>query len=29
MEKKLEFDARIQKVPDINGAYIEIRFDVI
>lgn len=28
MEKKLEFDARIQKVPDINGAYIEIPFDV-
>lgn len=25
---KVEFDAQIQKVPDINGAYVEIPFDV-
>ena len=28
MVKKYEFDAEIKKVPDINGAYIEIPFDV-
>ncbi|MBB4034441.1 hypothetical protein GGR21_000326 [Dysgonomonas hofstadii] len=27
-EKVCEFDAVIQKVPDIDGAYIEIPFDV-
>lgn len=28
MKEKLEFDAIIQKVPDIDGAYINIPFDV-
>ena len=28
MSKVYEFDAEIKKVPDINGAYIEIPFDV-
>ena len=28
MSKVYEFDAVIRKVPDINGAYIEIPFDV-
>lgn len=28
MKKIYEFDAVIRKVPDINGAYIEIPFDV-
>lgn len=28
MGLKVEFDAKIQKVPDINGAYVEIPFDV-
>lgn len=28
MSKIYEFDAEIKKVPDINGAYIEIPFDV-
>ena len=28
MSKIYEFDAIIQKVPEINGAYIEIPFDV-
>lgn len=28
MNKNFEFDARIRKVPDIDGAYIEIPFDV-
>lgn len=28
MRKVYEFDAVIQKVPDIDGAYIEIPFDV-
>ena len=28
MEKVYEFDAVIKKVPDIDGAYIEIPFDV-
>lgn len=28
MNKRFEFDAKIRKVPDINGAYIEIPFDV-
>lgn len=28
MAKIYEFDAVIKKVPDINGAYIEIPFDV-
>ena len=28
MSKKLEFDAEIKKVPDIDGAYEEIPFDV-
>lgn len=27
-EKKYEFDAEIKKVPDIDGAYVEIPFDV-
>lgn len=27
-EKTYEFDAVIQKVPDIDGAYVEIPFDV-
>ena len=27
-EKIYEFDAEIKKVPDIDGAYIEIPFDV-
>lgn len=28
MKELYEFDAEIKKVPDINGAYIEIPFDV-
>lgn len=28
MKKKYEFDGVIKKVPDINGAYVEIPFDV-
>lgn len=28
MSKLYEFDAEIKKVPDIDGAYIEIPFDV-
>ncbi|MBU5307402.1 DUF1905 domain-containing protein [Clostridioides mangenotii] len=28
MEKLYEFVAEIKKVPDINGAYVEIPFDV-
>ena len=28
MKELYEFDAMIKKVPDINGAYIEIPFDV-
>ena len=28
MNKKIEFDAEIKKVPDIDGAYVEIPFDV-
>ncbi len=28
MEKEFAFDAILQKVPDIDGAYIEIPFDV-
>lgn len=28
MGKIYEFDAEIKKVPDINGAYVEIPFDV-
>ena len=28
MSKKIEFDAEIKKVPDIDGAYVEIPFDV-
>ena len=28
MEKQFSFDAVIQKVPDLNGAYVEIPFDV-
>jgi hypothetical protein len=28
MDKSFEFDAIIKKVPDIDGAYIEIPFDV-
>ena len=28
MSKKFEFDAEIKKVPDIDGAYVEIPFDV-
>ena len=28
MRKIYEFDAEIKKVPDIDGAYIEIPFDV-
>jgi len=28
MSKKFEFDAVIKKVPDIDGAYVEIPFDV-
>lgn len=28
MNKLYEFDAVIKKVPDINGAYVEIPFDV-
>lgn len=27
-DKKYEFDAKIQKVPDINGAYIDFPYDV-
>jgi hypothetical protein len=28
MNKRFEFDAEIRKVPDIDGAYVEIPFDV-
>ncbi len=28
MDKVYEFDAEIRKVPDIDGAYVEIPFDV-
>lgn len=28
MNKRFEFDAEIKKVPDIDGAYLEIPFDV-
>ena len=28
MKELYEFEAKIKKVPDINGAYIEIPFDV-
>jgi len=28
MKQKFEFDAIIKKVPDIDGAYVEIPFDV-
>ena len=28
MEKEFAFDAELKKVPDIDGAYIEIPFDV-
>lgn len=28
MAKRFEFEAVIKKVPDINGAYVEIPFDV-
>lgn len=28
MAKAYEFDAEIKKVPDIDGAYVEIPFDV-
>lgn len=28
MDKTYEFEAEIKKVPDIDGAYIEIPFDV-
>jgi len=28
MEQIYEFEAEIKKVPDINGAYVEIPFDV-
>lgn len=28
MQEKIEFDAVIKKVPDIDGAYIDIPFDV-
>jgi hypothetical protein len=28
MNQKFEFDAEIKKVPDIDGAYVEIPFDV-
>lgn len=28
MDKEFEFDAELKKVPDIDGAYIEIPFDV-
>ena len=28
MSQKFEFDAIIKKVPDIDGAYVEIPFDV-
>lgn len=28
MNKRFEFDAIIKKVPDIDGAYVEIPFDV-
>lgn len=28
MSKRYEFEAEIKKVPDINGAYVEIPFDV-
>ena len=28
MNTKFEFDAEIKKVPDIDGAYVEIPFDV-
>lgn len=29
MNKQYEFDAIIKKVPDLDGAYVEIPFDVI
>lgn len=28
MEKQFSFDAEIKKVPDMNGAYVEVPFDV-
>ncbi len=28
MKRKFEFEAEIKKVPDIDGAYVEIPFDV-
>lgn len=28
MNQRFEFDAKIRKVPDIDGAYVEIPFDV-
>lgn len=28
MKKSYDFEAEIKKVPDINGAYIEIPFDI-
>jgi hypothetical protein len=28
MDKTYEFEAEIKKVPDIDGAYVEIPFDV-
>jgi len=28
MNQKFEYDAEIKKVPDIDGAYVEIPFDV-
>lgn len=28
MDKQYAFDAQIKKVPDIDGAYVEIPFDV-
>ncbi len=28
MSKQFEFDAEIKKVPDMDGAYVEIPFDV-
>jgi len=28
MKKVYEFEAEIKKVPDINGAYVEIPYDV-
>ena len=29
MKEKYEFQCMIKKVPDINGAYVEIPFDVL